>query len=295
MLSQSGERTLISAIIPPDVAHTNGVRSYAYNSFSFLLNHAAMAVSLPFDFMCKSTGKANLHQTLDDFPLINFSQVAVPIWARVLSLSCITNSYTNLWQTSWDSKYRHQRWSIPQNIDHVGSHVLQQDFFSKLTPKWQRNCALRSDYVRRQALLEIDVLVAQAMNMTLNELLTIYRVQFPVLQQNDRDTWYDQNGRIVFTCNIGLAGVGLPRKARKSDLQEGIRYGIDSPDRTLEDIALGWEDIANLQSGQVTKTFMDDTLPGGPTERTITYLAPFFKPNREEDYRIAWEFFAGER
>ena len=33
--------------------------------------------------------------------------------------------------------------------------------------------------------------------MALQELLTIYRIQFPVLQQYERDNLYDQHGRIV--------------------------------------------------------------------------------------------------
>jgi len=49
--------------------------------------------------------------------------------------------------------------------------------------------------------------------------------------------------------------------------------------------------IKELKTGTVTKTFMDDTLPGGPTERTITYVAPFDRCNREEDYEIAWDAF----
>ena len=40
-----------------------------------------------------------------------------------------------------------------------------------------------------------------AFGLTLDELCTIYRVQFPVLNQNERDTWYDRNGRIVFTVS----------------------------------------------------------------------------------------------
>jgi len=36
---------------------------------------------------------------------------------------------------------------------------------------------------------------------------------------------------------------------------------------------------------------MDDTLPGGPVERTVEYVAPFFKPDREEDYARAWRVF----
>jgi hypothetical protein len=32
-------------------------------------------------------------------------------------------------------------------------------------------------------------------------------------------------------------------------------------------------------------------MPGGPVERTITYVAPFTKCDRIEDYKNAWEFF----
>jgi len=49
-----------------------------------------------------------------------------------------------------------------------------------------------------------------------------------------------------------------------------------------------------MTSGKVFKTFIDDTLPTGPVERTIEYVAPFVKPNREEDYAQAWAFFADE-
>ncbi|MCY3986871.1 MAG: hypothetical protein OXF23_07535, partial [Candidatus Dadabacteria bacterium] len=96
--------------------------------------------------------------------------------------------------------------------------------------------------------------------------------------QNERDTWYDRTGRIVFTVSKGLAGVGFPRKGKGRGANREI----------------GWEDISGMQSGTVSRTVTDDTLPGGPVERTITYEAPFDRCDRVQDYRVAWGFFEGE-
>ena len=295
MLPPANERTLFGALFPSHVAHQHGCRSYAFSTKvrQHMLVFAGQAASLPFDFLVKTTGRTNLQTMLEDYPLLS-DQLKLPAFLpRILGLSSVTKYYGGLWKNSWDNAYSNQKWTIRLNNDNPGSSALPWDFFRQLTPEWQRNCALRSDYARRQALLEIDVLVAQALGMTLDELLTIYRVQFPVMRQYEANTWYDQNGRIVFTPSKGLVSVGLPRKARRSDLDEGTFYSLESPGRSEHDIALGWEDIQHLSAGsKVRKTFMDDTLPGGPYETTIEYSAPFFKPDREEDYRRAWAFFA---
>ena len=39
------------------------------------------------------------------------------------------------------------------------------------------------------------------------------------------------------------------------------------------------------------RTIEDDTLPDGPIERTIEYVAPFIHCERELDYEIAWKYF----
>jgi len=105
-----------------------------------------------------------------------------------------------------------------------------------------------------------------ALGLTLDELCTIYRIQFPVLRQNENDTWYDQNGRIIFTCSKGLPGVGFSRPE--------------------------WNEIKDTSAGEtVSRTITDDTMPGGPRQRTITYTTPFDKCDREDDYATVWAEF----
>lgn len=264
MLSQAGERTAIACILPPGIGHVSNVQSLCIKEPSLLTAFAAVAFSLPFDFYVKTTGQGCLYQLVYDLPEIDLPELRY----RALGLSALTTYYSNLWASCWDEAFRQQRWA-------KDDPRLPNEFFTNLTPTWQRDCALRTDYARRQALVEIDVLVAQALGLTLDELITIYRVQFPVMQQYERDTWYDRNGRIVFTASKGLVGVGFPRK--------GSGRGANK--------TTGWEDIADMTSGTVSRTILDDTLPGGPVERTITYQAPFDRCDRVGDYRVVWEFF----
>lgn len=281
MISPSGERTLICTIIPPKVAHINGAQSTVFKDIKMLLYINAFSASLIADFFIKSSGKANLHFLWHSFPVLKIDSKSI---LRSLSLCCLSTHYKSLWGQSWNPGFVIDTWSKPDPR-------LPNDFFSSLTPEWNRNCALRTDYARRQALVEIDVLVAMALGLTLEELKTIYRVQFPVMRQYETDTWYDKNGRIVFTNSKGLTGVGLSRKASNSDRS----YAIDTNDRKETGIALGWEDIKDLKEGTVTKTFMDDTLPGGPVERSITYIAPFDRCDREQDYETAWKAFSSRK
>src|SRR5207253_2479893 len=94
------------------------------------------------------------------------------------------------------------------NVDSVS---LLGNPFGALTADWSRHCGLRMDLARRQALLELDVLVALFYEISLKELLDIYRIQFPVMRQYERETYFDQKGRIVFTVSKGLPGVGVDR------------------------------------------------------------------------------------
>ena len=284
MLSMSGERTFTGVIQPPGSAHIHGCYSIAFHSNQDVVDFAAVSASIPVDFLVKSTGRSNVNGIPEMVPFLNATK---SIRIRYLILNCLTSHYTSLWEEVFELAFTDQQWSQPDNPR------LPQDFWQDLTRDWTRHCALRSDYARRMALVEIDVLVAQALGLTLEELLLIYRVQFPVMQGYERDTWYDITGRIVFTISKGLVGVGLPRKGGRST----PKTRITTPDGKTKDGNHGWEDL--YKDGQflvpdgttVNMTITDDTLPGGPRQVTRTFKAPFARANREEDYRVAWDFF----
>ena len=298
MVGSTAERTLITAIIPMEVANVTTVAT-AFRSVDDLLDFAGLSMSVVLDFMTKTTGASHIRKShlsrlavlLDDCH--HFVRAALRL--RVLQLSCLTSHYADLWSQACNRYIRFSSGgkAIPA-IDAFRADSWTTDDsrlpnnFLDLEPTWQRDYALRTDYARRQALVEIDVLTAMALGLTLDELLTIYRVQFPVMRQYEADTYYDVNGRIVFTPSKGLPGVGVPRTAVRND----TAYGICTPGRQpILLIALGWHDIRELEKGIVSRTITDDTLPGGPIERIIEYHAPFSRPSREADYRRAWATF----
>jgi hypothetical protein len=169
-------------------------------------------------------------------------------------LNCLNTYYAPLWERHWQEAYLHEQWSITDPRLKV---------FGTLTPAWQWATPLRNWYERRQALVEIDVIVAQALGLSLPELVLMYNVQFPVLQQNEDDTWYDQTGNIVFTCSRGLTGVGVDRPV--------------------------WEQIRTLQAGETyLHTIEKSELYRG---QTVVYHAPFTRCDRVADYEVAWRYF----
>ncbi|HQQ66439.1 MAG TPA: hypothetical protein PLO55_09885 [Thermotogota bacterium] len=260
MLSIPGERTLVGSLVPKKSAHINGVRSYILKNAKYLVCLCASDLSIPFDFLIRTIGKTNLHQLIDDLPLITDSIYEDLLISRALSLNCLTVHYRELWEELYTPAFREDAWTKDDSR-------LRGDFFRNLTPRWQRNVALRYDYERRQALVEIDVLTAMALGLTLDELITLYRIQFPVMQEYERDTWYDRDGRIVWTNSKGLPGVRFQERSE-------------------------WEAAQRLKDGESgSRTVADDTRPGGPVTREIRYTAPFARADRVADYTAAWQAF----
>jgi hypothetical protein len=284
MMVSSNERTMIGSIIPPGVAHPHSVVSVVFRDENNLLQASAVTGSIIGDFYVKTSGRSGLYDGWAFLPIVPLN---TDISARVLGLNCLSTHYSELWARNYAQRFNSVCWS------READPRLNSGFFRDLLPAWQTRCAIRSPYARRLALLELDVLVAQSIGVTLEELKLIYRVQFPVMQQYERETWYDMTGRIAFTNSKGLVGVGLPRKKKRTDHE--IRLVL--PDGSTFEVE-GWDQIRKLQDdgklpdgSVVATTVMDNTQPGGPVRRERKYVAPFALANREEDYRIAWEFF----
>lgn len=254
MLNISQERTLICAVLPRKTAHIHAVISVSFRDGYNCVDMAAFCESIPLDFYLKTIGLGQIAKVLlESFPLGVPSQYTNPLRVRTLRLNCVTNRYADLWQEVWNPAYTQEQWSIdderlaPWNI---------------LTEEWNHDTPLRNYFERRMALVEIDVLAAMALGLTLDELIMMYEIQFPVLQQNENDTWYDRHGRIVFTCSKGLIGVGIDRPT--------------------------WNRIREMRPGEsYTHTLTSELYAG----QTITYEAPFTCCDRIQDYRTAWAHF----
>ena len=254
MCNASNERTLIPCLFPKDYLHGFTAVSYTMNDATSAAHICGAWSSVPFDWFMRSTGKnhflndvARLLPVLPDSPMIR---------SRALLLNCLNRDYADLWREAWDDAYLSDGWlSSDPRLTKWSDHLAAGS-------EWKWETPLRTQLDRRQALVELDVIVTKALGLSLDDLLLMYRVSFPTMRKYDADTWYDQNGRCVFSVKSGESYLSRKEWESIRDMKEGEEY-----------------------SKTITETVFSDT----PTERTITYKAPFFKKDREADYKEAWE------
>ena len=254
MVGCSSERTLQAAILTPGQVWINKKTQSEYNLLVYM---AGCMASLPFDYFLRASGKTDVTtKVIYALPVVETS-LYQEIICRALLLNCLTKDYADLWSSCWNDDFVDFEWAKRDPRLNPGT-------FDDLTDSWEWATPLRTDYERRQALVELDVLVSMALGLTLEQLETVYRLDFSVLQSYENDTWYDRNGRIAFS--------------KKS-------LGASKPSR---------QDFVRSHAGNrdIKVTYTDDTLPGGPRERTIRYIAPYDCCDRIADYRQAWAFFS---
>lgn len=219
MAANTGQRTLIATLIPKGTAPTHGLNSLGIpNDDSALVDAALTAASLLSDFQVRTAPKANI-------PLSTISRLASPrkgqVWTllgplareRYLRLVCLTEAYAELWNGLLAAN---------------GGAGLQ----------WSAGEPIRVDRERRQAYVEIDVIVALSLGVTANELCTIYRTQFAVLYGYDRNVYfYDANGRLVPNAVLKVwrqKGNAITQAERTATNASGNTYEYELPFVTLD-------------------------------------------------------------
>jgi len=256
-IGKGGERSLVPCILPPGPTHINTVFSVSFQSSRLLTLFASSTLSLCADLLVRITGKPDCrHDILSRQPVLD-NHLAIPLTARGLRLNCLTSNYSSLWEEAAREEFRSCRWTS-EDGRLWNEHELP---WAEVDPaRWDRRTPLRMDLSRRQALLEIDVLVAIGLSLTLEELLAIFRGQFPVLRQYELSDRYDQAGRRV------------PSMTRKNQGAREFRAAC-----------AGWDGRSPL-----TVSWQVDN---GLKTVTRTYYPPFTGVDREEDYARAWDIF----
>ncbi|MGP5008398.1 restriction endonuclease [Brachybacterium tyrofermentans] len=254
MAARTGERTVISAIFPPGTAHVDGVCSFGVPSWSSrtLALTAVSMSSLLSDFYVRATAGSDIRQPeaarlpriRDDHPLANVALL------RALRLNGLTNAYADLWRECYDPSFTEDSWTGARERPN-------RPALGDVGPEWTATTPLRMDEDRRQALVEIDAIMALVTGIDIEDLVTLYRTQFGVLAEYDRGGGkrayiFDDDGRIIPSA--------VRTAWNKADRPE---YGLPEEDRTYTN-----------DSG-----------------RTIVAPEPFRILDRAEDLRVAYHAF----
>mgnify|MGYP001141713097 CR=1 FL=1 len=233
MAANTGERTLIPAIIPPGAAHVNAVNSGGGGGARTLVATGGVLNSLVADFAVRSAPSGYISGTaIARLPVLpDYHPLVDEVVIRVLRLNCLTSAYADLWREALPADVSGIAWT--GGIDYPGRPAL-----GDVTREWTPDAPLRRASDRRQALLELDALVALALEITADELCTIYRTQFPVRYGYDRRRdHYDANGRLVPQGVLRAwrtRGDGMTEEERTAENEAGYTYVYEPPFVTLD-------------------------------------------------------------
>jgi hypothetical protein len=188
MIPHNSERSLYPVLIPPGPAHVDAVASASCASSAETIINVGVYSSLILDYYLRVAGVNDIRaggvRSLPSIPSAH--PLATALTIRTLRMNCLTDAYAPLWRDLYDIKaFALEDWAFPW----PGLSPLNQP-----DEQWSYDTPLRSDYERRAALIEIDVLIAVMMGITAEELKAIYTARFAVLSGREEQTWFDAKG-----------------------------------------------------------------------------------------------------
>lgn len=166
--SVTGRRTLQAAIYPPGTTHINSVNSLGLFQDNYtLLIIAGFLNSLLLDYWVRVSGSSHIYAaTVGRLPFPSDNRLSAEIAQRVFRLNLLST-------TDFHFNYKQDQNLNIENLNHL------------------------MDLGRQHVLAEIDVLVALHFKVSLDALCALYRLQFPVQVNYDKNDLYDVNGRKV--------------------------------------------------------------------------------------------------
>ncbi len=251
-IAMDTERSLYCAVLPPGPNHLLTLCSATLGSDLQTVLTTGFWSSVPLDYMLRITGTKHLQPSpARRMPVPAPGHPLAPaLLLRTLRLNALTTAYADLWSELYDPKWPgYEPWAI--NWANLKTEL------HNVTPTWQRDTPLRTEYARRAALVEIDALVAVWLGIDADTLIAMYRARFPIMQDFDRVTWFDAEERKI-------AG-------------DRYTYGFD---QTKDH----WTQFEEYREAYDKDPHTDTPVPDG-------YTAPFYKANREREMREAHAYF----
>ncbi|MGC5053511.1 class I SAM-dependent DNA methyltransferase [Micromonospora sp. DT48] len=120
-------------------------------------------------------------------------------------------------------------------------------------PEWRMDTPLRTERARRAALVEIDALVSVWLRIEVEELLAVLRSRYPILTEREHEMWFDRAGRKIAA--------------------DPYTFGYGQSKEHYEQLMAHLDDLER------------NPVPEG-------YSAPFYKADRENEYRQAHAVFS---
>ena len=259
MLDPSTERTLRTAVVPPGPYFLNTVVSVSHENPRQTLLWAGISSSLLLDFVVKILGLKHLRSNfVEALPVID-GPLAEPLILRILRLNCISSDYKPLWDSVFQGEWMSDSWTmgVPSHLSPLGA----------VGRTWTSTTPLRRELERRLALLEVDVLSASMLGITVGEMSAIYRSQFSVLRKHEYSMAFDAEGRRI--CKHHHAA-----GYRQSQLQEQAKNG---------ERGKHWKSVWSM--------FLQYEEDPDSVDWEDQYTAPFTRVDREAEMTRAYNEF----